>query len=634
MKDNPFKIQEGSIADANVRGFLEHRQSGDYIPFTILDRKHHLGRFFDLIRLHRLYLVFLVVFLLLLGRSFYLQVIRGSDFRAMAEGNRISTELIKANRGLIFDRFGEPLVKNVSYFFLYLRPDRLSAENQGKLLWSRLANFLGLDQEKLSLMIKENNQPGEEVLIYENLPYAQAVELMVWSEAEPALRVSYEPRRWYYPELGLSHVLGYLGVVNKDDLDRHKDYQYNDRIGKTGLEYIYEDILRGRDGAIQYEVDALFRKQDIISRRPAQDGQDIYLTIDAKAQKKLYEILQTNARAFAKNKIAAIVADPTDGEMLAMSSLPSFDNNIFTTVLAVDQYQQIIADPDTPMLNRAISGTYPLGSVFKLVVGAAALQEKIIDANFRVESVGGIEVGGHFFPDWRPQGHGWTDIDWAIADSVNTFFYSVGGGNNQWLDRGLGVDKIIEYASEFGFGQSSGLDINGEVPGFLPSREWKETNFNERWYLGDTYNLSIGQGFLAVTPLQGLNLISYFAAQGQVYQPHFIKEIDNQGQIEVYQPKTFLTKLLDSDNLNIVRQGLRRTVTQGTAQSLQSVAVPVAGKTGTAQFRQDKTPHSWFAGFAPYDQPQIALIVLVEEGGDQGLAVKIAREFMEWYFSQ
>lgn len=633
MKNNPFKIQEGLIKDPDVKGFIRHRQSGDYLNFDYLGRSSHLGKFFSSARLQRLFVFFLLVWTILLLRSFYLQIISGNHYRRIAEGNRISAELITANRGLIYDRFGELLVKNVSYFFLYLLPDRLPVESlRQQVFLEKLASILGVPVEDLENKLVSTTNPRGEVLVYENIPYEQAIRLLVLAEDEPAIRVSYEPRRLYFPELGLAHVTGYLGAVTADDLRTSDIYHFIDRIGKTGIEYTYEKYLRGQDGEKQYEIDALFHKKDIIALREPKNGQDIILTIDSKAQKKLYEIMTTTARAAGKYKLSAIVANPKNSEILALSNLPTYDNNVFTSSLDTARYQDIINDPDKPLLNRSIAGTYPLGSVFKLVLASAALQEKIIDSSFQVHSTGGINVGGHFFPDWRPQGHGWTDIYWALADSVNTFFYAIGGANNEWLNNGLGVEKIISYSKKFGLGRRTGIDLPAEAEGFLPNKEWKEKNLGERWYLGDTYNLSIGQGFLAVTPLQGLLLMSYFANQGTVYQPHLIKALGEGDSRKTYQPPLALTNLISSDNLNTVRKGLRMTVTKGTAQSLQAVGVPVAGKTGTAQFRSDKTPHSWFAGFAPFDDPQIVMIVLVEEGSDQGLAVSIAREFMEWYF--
>ena len=302
---------------------------------------------------------------------------------------------------------------------------------------------------------------------------------------------------------------------------------------------------------------------------------------------------------------------------------------MFTSSLDKDEYNNIINNEDNPLLNRVISGIYPLGSIFKLVVAGAALEEEIINTGFTVNSIGGVEAGSSFFPDWRPSGHGITNVFWAIADSVNTFFYTIGGGNNEWLQYGLGVDRIIEYAKFFGLGNIIGIDLPAEAKGFLPSKEWKQEEIGERWYLGDTYNLSIGQGYLLATPLQAAVFTSYFANNGVVYIPHILQNIKDEEEKEF---EIALTDIISSDNLYSVRQGMHNTVLYGTAKSMQSVSVDVAGKTGTAQFHKRKIPHSWFSGFAPYDNPKIVISVIVEEGGDKGLAVSVAREFMEWYF--
>lgn len=634
IKSNPFKIQEGSVRDSKVTGFIKHKKSGDYLDLGWISKNQSLGKFFEDRKIRNLFFIFLFVLMILFGRAFYLQVVKGGYFRDVAEGNRIRSNIIKANRGLFYDRFGNLLVKNISYFFLYITPDFLPENNEDRnKLLNKVAVELEVDRSEIDDRLANQNKNADQVLVYENVPYESAIKLMIMSENYPAINISYEPRRQYFSELGAAHILGHLGAVGEEDV-KDNNYNYHDRIGKTGLELIYEDQLRGKDGSQQVEVDALFREKNILSETQPVDGEDLYLTLDSKAQEKLTEIMKKYADKYNKPKMAAIILDPKDGGVLAMNSLPDYDSNIFTSVLNTDEYQKLIQDENNPLLNRVISGTYPLGSVFKLVVSSAALQEKIIDKNFTVNSTGGISVGGSFFPDWRPGGHGITDIYWALADSVNTFFYSIGGGNNEWLSRGLGVDKIIEYAKKFGFGQKTDIDLPSEANGFLPTKEWKEDTFGERWYLGDTYNLSIGQGFLAVTPIQAAVMMSYFANDGVAYQPHFIKEIKKDDQIVTYEPKLALTNVVSSDNLNIVRTALRMTVTKGTAQSLQSVPVAVAGKTGTAQFRKDKIPHSWMAAFAPYDDPKIVSVVLVEEGGDIGWAVAITREFMEWYFSQ
>lgn len=634
MKDNPFKIQEGSIRDAKVSKFVRDKKSGDYLDFGLFTKSESLGRFFDDRRLAVLFYIFIFVVMVLFIRSFYLQIISGSRFRDAADGNRIKQELIPANRGLIYDRFGEVLVKNVSYFFLYINTDLLPvSEDEKNNFLNILANDLTISLEELNNRISSRETGAIKAVVYENVPYDLAIKLMVLSEKYPSLELNFEPRRSYFSELGLSHSLGYLGEASEKDVADGK-YNFNDRIGKSGIEFIYEDVLRGKNGKRQLEVDALFAEKNIISMTEPVDGKDIILTIDAKAQAKLFEIMKNNSEKYGKTKMAAVVLDPKDGGILAMSSLPSYDNNIFTTILNKDDYNAIIQNEDKPLLNRVTAGTYPPGSVFKTVVASAALEEKIIDKNFRVNSSGGVNVGGNFFPDWRPGGHGWTNIYWAIADSVNTFFYSIGGGNNEWLETGLGVDRIIDYSKRFDLGKTTGVDLNLEAEGFLPSKVWKEETMGERWYLGDTYNLSIGQGYLLVTPLQIADLMAYFANSGTVYKPHFIKEIKTNDQKEELKPEISLTNVISSDNLNILRQALRETVKSGSAQSLQSVSVEVAGKTGTAQFNKNKTPHSWFASFAPYEDPKIVMAVIVEEGGDRGLAVTISREFMEWYFSQ
>ncbi len=622
MKDNPFKIQEGSVSDSKIKNFLRHRKSGDYVDVQFLKDSEHLGKFFEPKKILFLFFIFSFFLLILLSRAFYLQLIKGDYYLNIAEGNRIRSDIIKSNRGLIYDRFGEVLTKNVSYFFVYINPNLMPSDQEEKnKLISYLAEVLELDLEELNSRIYDDNKNLNRVLIYEDLAYEKAMNLMLFSESNSSIQVSFESRRQYFENLGLSHVLGYLGVVDEEDIVN--GYNYNDRIGKSGIESVYENLLKGENGIRQVEVDAFYKEKNIVSVTEPIDGSDIYLTIDSKAQAKLYEIIKNNSEKYEKEKIAAVVLDPNDGGVLAMVSLPDFDNNIFTSSLDREEYSKIISDDNKPLLNRVISGEYPLGSLFKMVVAAAALEEGIINTSFTVNSTGGVTIGNNFFPDWRGSGHGRTNVYWALADSVNTFFYTIGGGNNQWLSLGLGVERITDYAKKFGFG-------------FETKKYWLGSLLflSERWYLGDTYNLSIGQGYLLSTPIQAVNLVSYFANSGIVYKPHFIKDIQNEEEIESVELDIALTNIVSSDNLNAIRRGLREAVKTGTAQSLQSVSVPVAGKTGTAQFNRNKEPHSWFASFAPYDEPKIAMTVLVEEGSDYGLAVKISREFMEWYFSQ
>jgi penicillin-binding protein 2 len=326
--------------------------------------------------------------------------------------------------------------------------------------------------------------------------------------------------------------------------------------------------------------------------------------------------------------------NPQNGAILAMVSQPSFDNNSFSLGIKQADYDTLKNDPDTPLLNRAISGEYPSGSTIKPIIAAAALEEKIITPSTGFLSTGGLRVGQWFFPDWKAGGHGWTNVTKAIAESVNTFFYYIGGGYEDFV--GLGVERIGQYLRAFGLGQPSNIDLTGESSGFVPTAEWKKQTIGEPWYIGDTYHLAIGQGYLLVTPLQVANYTSAFANGGRIYKPRVVQEIlNNDGSVyEVKEPKIIAENMVSPENIETVRQAMRQTVVSGSAQSLKSLPVAVAGKTGTAQFDSRKPSHSWFTGFAPFDNPQMVLTVLVEEGGEStDSAVPIVKDFWQWYFS-
>ena len=288
-----------------------------------------------------------------------------------------------------------------------------------------------------------------------------------------------------------------------------------------------------------------------------------------------------------------------------------------------------------PLFFRSISGEYPSGSTIKPVLASAALEEKIIDRHTSFNSVGGLWVGGRwFFPDWKAGGHGLTNVIKAIAWSVNTYFYYIGGGYGDF--QGLGVERIGKYLKLFGLGETLGLDLPGESAGFVPTAEWKKKEKNEAWYIGDTYHLSIGQGDLLVTPLQVNSYTATIANGGRIYRPHLVKGIiAAAGQGEPLASQVIREKFISSQNLEIVRQGMRQTVVAGSAASLNGLSVPAAGKTGTAQWNSNKKNHAWFTGFAPFDQPDFCLTVLVEEGGEgSSLAVPIAREIMQYWFGR
>ncbi|PIX92231.1 hypothetical protein COZ26_02965, partial [Candidatus Kuenenbacteria bacterium CG_4_10_14_3_um_filter_39_14] len=364
------------------------------------------------------------------------------------------------------------------------------------------------------------------------------------------------------------------------------------------------------------------------------------LTIDAELQKKLSQSLANAIKnSPASQAGVAIALDPQSGEILSLVSLPGFDNNFFSAGITEDAYQNYLTDQRKPLFNRTVAGTYPPGSIFKPLVALAALEQGIINEHKTFLSTGGLQIGDWFFPDWKYGGHGRVNVISAIANSVNTFFYYIGGGYHDFI--GLGVQKITDFARQFYLSKTLGIDLPGEAAGFLPSKDWKEKTKQESWYIGDTYHLAIGQGDILVTPLQVASYTAFFANGGTLYQPHLLKEIINADGLKnehnsINNQEYVLAKNLASDeNIDIIRRALRATVTSGSAQSLQSLPVAVAGKTGTAQVGADKESHAWFTGFAPYDSPRIVITILLENGGEgSAVAVPVFKEVVEWYFNE
>ena len=329
---------------------------------------------------------------------------------------------------------------------------------------------------------------------------------------------------------------------------------------------------------------------------------------------------------------AAVAIDPRNGEILAMVNLPGYDNNLFAKGISAEDYKKLMEDPEKPMFNRSISGEYPPGSTFKPVVAAAALQEKLISPETTVDCRGSISIGSYAFPDWKT--HGVTDVRKAIAESCDIFFYAVGGG---WDNIGpLGIDRMKKYSNLFGLGKPLGVDIPGEAGGLIPDQSWKKNKFNEKWYVGDDYHSAIGQGFNTATPLQMANLAAAIANGGKVYQPHFVRSVKKtDGSSEMINPKILSQNFVSPANMQVVREGMRQTVTSGSARSLGDLPVAVAGKRGPPNSAARTKLHGWFLSFAPYDNPTIAMAVLMEGGGEGfSTAVPVTKEVLKWYFNR
>jgi penicillin-binding protein 2 len=433
----------------------------------------------------------------------------------------------------------------------------------------------------------------------------------------------------------MSHLLGYIGIINEDELEEYGgEYSPIDYIGKTGLENFWESSLKGVKGKKHIEVDALGREKKVISEKTSKDGYNLILSIDLELQKQAEKVLRTHLEKLGLKKGSVVILEPDTGQVLALVSWPSYDNNVFARGIKTGEYQEFLKDKSNPLFNRAISGEFPAGSTIKPIFAAAALQEGVISENTSFLSTGGLSISKWFFPDWKSGGHGITNVRKAIADSVNTFFYYIGGGYRDF--EGLGLDRLVEYSRKFGLGSQTGIDMKNEADGLVPTAEWKEEIKNEAWYIGDTYHFAIGQGDLLVTPLQVANFTNVFANRGKLMRPYLVTELrsdNNETVVQKIEPEIVRQDFIDDYNLEVVRQGMRQTVTQGSGRALNLLPVKVAGKTGTAQWSSQKNNHAWFTGFAPYNNPELTFTVLVEEGGEGSeVAVPIVRDILAWYF--
>ncbi|MEK7545705.1 MAG: penicillin-binding protein 2 [Patescibacteria group bacterium] len=584
-----------------------------------------------------------VFFLMLAGlaaRAGYLDLHKGVEYRSLAEGNRLRIVSVPAERGVIYDRNGTLLVRNVPDFTLTVTPADIPRDGKERAdLVVRIAESVGVTPVDVEKALR--NYPSNlasAVPIKEHLEYEQAVRLDIASGHMPGVslkagtkrEILLQPEGADRPIMSLSHVIGYQGRVNEAEYARLRETGYlpTDAIGKTGVESSYETQLRGTYGRKKVEVDVLGREQKIIASDDPTQGMDLTLSIDAKLQAEAERSLKASAGLNGRGRASAVAMDPKTGEILALVSLPGYDANVFARGISAKEYRTLLEDPNQPLYPRAVSGLFPPGSTAKLMVAAAALAEEVVSLGTTVRSTGGIRYGAWFFPDWKPGGHGTTNVIKAIAESVNTFFYAVGGG---WEHiEGLGVARLGEYYRKFGVGARLGIDLPGEGKGFVPDEAWKERVKEEPWYIGDTYHVSIGQGDLLSTPLQVAAWTAVFANGGALVRPHVVKQVRSNRTIERVEPEPVTRQVVSQEVVDIVRRGMRETVLSGSARSLQSSPWPMAGKTGTAQWREGEPTHAWFTGFAPYDDPRIVVTVLIEAGGEGSrAATPVARDIME-----
>jgi penicillin-binding protein 2 len=557
---------------------------------------------------------------ILLGRVFWMQVTQGASFQARAEANRLRHEVVPAKRGVIRDRNGVVLAQNTPAFDLQITPWLLPKEAQvEEQLFATIGKVLSRTPDELRAAVASSTDPFEPVVLERDLPYEQAIRLKI-DARDPSVQVVMGNKRQYplsAETQSLSHILGYVGGISAEELERmsSKGYRQIDTIGKTGIESTYEEILRGTQGERVYEVDARNQPTSLVDEREAVDGKDVQLSIDATLQAVAEKSLLQQMEKAKVHRGSVVAMDPRDGSIVVAVSLPAYNNNFFSGSVSSTYYQALLKNEDHPLLPRAWAGVFPSGSTIKPVIATAALAEGVITPQTTVVSTGGIHIGSVFFPDWKPGGHGVTNVRRAIAWSVNTFFYTIGGGYQNFI--GLGVDKLTDWMRRFGLGSKTGLDVPGEASGFVPSREWKERTKGDRWYIGDTYNLSIGQGDLLVTPLQVARFTAMVANGGFPIRPHI-------GPAEI-SPAT--STVAASSMISVVQAGMRDTVVYGSGRGLAAMPFPISGKTGTAQWRQDRANHAWFTSYAPSDHPELVVTVMLEEGVEgSATAVPVARD--------
>lgn len=565
--------------------------------------------------------IFIILFYgLLLSRLIYLQLYKGDYYSKLSKNNRVRVRRIDAPRGKIYDKNGVLLATNIAgYKLVYLQ----GRKYDDKIL-EDISNLIDLDKETIEKRIKTGEIyrfTGENVLV-DDLELKKAHKIMEKLSEYPYLDViSYSKRKYIYDDLA-AHSLGYVKPITNDEYEILKDKGYTKRsiIGKSGIEKKYDEILQGKDGYEYIEVNAYNRIVKKISNVEPISGNNLYLTIDSKLQSYMEEVFAD------QHKIGSfIAADVKSGEILTILSSPKFSLNKFSSRFTTEEWNKFIRNTRKPLLNRSITATYPPGSVFK-PASAMAFLEYGIDPEAELFDPGYYKIGDYTYRSWKRWGHGYVNMKKSLAESANVYYYTN-------ADQ-VGHKKILEVSDRLGIGKLTNIDLLEEQSGLLPSDEWKQRHIGERWYRGDTMNLTIGQGGLLVTPIQILNMYSVFANKGISYKPFLLKKIINQNEEETITGSEILTKFeTKKEFFTTVNEGLLETVAgrTGTARALRTKNMVIAAKTGSAENPGENT-HAWIAGFFPYDDPQIVFVAFVEEGGGGSkAAAPIAKAFVDKY---
>ncbi len=591
------------------------------------------------IKRSRLTFAFVVVAILgalLLYKTYDLQVASASQYELRAKGNSVRDIIDYAPRGRIYDRTGTVIADNKARLELNLTPFLVPRdETERDELITEVAAIFELTPEDIHSKIQDAGiNYARPVVISSNVAHQQVLKFHGSSNKFDGFVVDDIPSRKYVLDAGISHLVGYVGRVSKIELDADPTdtLLLTDFIGKSGIEKSFDTHLRGVNGRTRYEVDALGRPVRVIEHTPAIAGKDLHLGLDLKTQIGMYQAMLEQLEKSGSTKASGVAVHPGTGQLLAMVSLPTFDNNLLSNGISTSDYAEIIENTDQPLFNKVISGGYTSGSVVKPMVAAAALEEGVVNERTIIEDRGYIDVYGQFggvfrFRGWREGGLGPMDVRSALAWSSNIYFYTVAGGYGD--QDGLGAARLTSYYKQFGLGESTQIKLPSENQGRVPDADWKQRQFSEPWYVGDTYNISIGQGDMLVSPLQITVAGAAVINDGNVLVPKLAKDDATEVRKRV---------AVSKDNFKIVREGMRQVLTDGTTCEclFNNVPVAVAGKSGTAETNtpDGKAPHSWFMGFAPYDNPEILATVLVEEAGSgSAYAAPAVAKTLESYFT-
>lgn len=572
-------------------------------------------------------------------KLWYLQIVKGDELRRRSENNRIRVQEVKPLRGLITDRAGRILVDNQPSFDVSIIPE--DAKDM-TVIAARLDSLFEERQMEQcrDVVFAPGRKPFVPVKIDRHIEREKLAVIETNAIDLPGVVVDVIPVRKYNYDEMLAHVLGYVGEISTGELkeNNYSGYKPDDIVGKEGIEKTLDRYLKGYSGGEQIEVNVAGRKLRVLGRVDPVPGHNIQLTIDAALQKICWN-------AFEEPAGAAIVMDPRDGSILAMMSKPSFDPAQFNRGITEENWRQLLEDPLSPLQNRAISGQYPPGSTYKVIVAAAALEERLLSAEKQVYCSGSFTLGDRTYRCWKKEGHGQVDLERAIIESCDVYFYTIGAS--------IGVDTLAEYAGKFGLGRKTGICLPAEREGLIPTKQWKVQKMKEPWQKGETISVSIGQGFVLLTPLQLINAYCAVANGGTLFKPRLVNRIETvTGEVISEYPPEAVSKIpADGRTLRFLKDALWGVVNddRGTGKALRRDERDVCGKTGTAQvigmpedeedLREESVPynqrdHALFVCFAPRQDPEVAVLVIVEHGGHGGaVAAPVARKIIDGYFA-